>query len=204
VTLGWTRDGFCSADYFPWERPFPLCHLDRSAAQWRDFCVDAPSWECFSFPFEITPICSTFASTIDNAGISVQISRTLPDRGFEVREIWGDVMKRLAICAGCLLASLSIFAQSPQTYKGEIIDSQCAALGGHQVMAKQGESEKDCTNRCVSMGGRYTLYDPATKTAYQLDDAKKAATFAGAKVTVTGTLNSTTKTIKVASIKAGA
>ncbi len=39
------------------------------------------------------------------------------------------------------------------------------------------------------MGGRYTLFDPATKTAYQLDDAKKAAAFAGAKVSVTGTLN---------------
>lgn len=113
-------------------------------------------------------------------------------------------MKKLAICAGCLVASLSIFAQAPQSYKGQIIDSQCAALGGHQVMANPGESEKDCTNRCVNMGGRYTLYDPATKTAYQLDDAKKAAAFAGSKVTVTGTLNSTTKTIKVANIKAGA
>lgn len=112
-------------------------------------------------------------------------------------------MKRLAICAGCLLASLSIFAQAPQTFKGEIMDSQCAALGGHQVMAQKGESAKDCTNRCVSMGGRYTLFDAATRSAYQLDDAKKAAAFAGAKVTVTGTLNPTTKTIKVASIKAG-
>ena len=112
-------------------------------------------------------------------------------------------MKKLAICAAGLAASLTIFAQAPQTYKGEIMDSQCAALGGHQVMAKQGESAKDCTNRCVNMGGKYTLFDPATKTAYQLDDQKKPATFAGAKVTVTGTLNTTTKTIHVATIKAG-
>jgi len=35
-------------DYSPWKRRPPLCHLDRSAAQWRDLCVDAPSWECFS------------------------------------------------------------------------------------------------------------------------------------------------------------
>jgi hypothetical protein len=112
-------------------------------------------------------------------------------------------MKKLSICAGCLVASLSIFAQAPQTYKGEIIDSQCAALGGHQIMEKKGESAKDCTNRCVSMGGRYTLFDPATKTAYQLDDAKKAATFAGANVSVTGTLNAATKTIHVTSIKGG-
>jgi hypothetical protein len=111
-------------------------------------------------------------------------------------------MKRLAIGVGCLLASLSIFAQGPQTFKGEIIDSQCAALGGHQIMEQKGESAKDCTNRCVSMGGKYTLFDPATKTAYQLDDQKKPATFAGAKVAVTGTLNAATKTIHVETIKA--
>ena len=33
---------------FPWKRHPPLCHLDRSAAQRRDLCVDAPSWICFS------------------------------------------------------------------------------------------------------------------------------------------------------------
>ena len=38
-------------------------------------------------------------------------------------------MKNLAICVSCLLASLSIFAQSPQTFKGEILDSQCARFG---------------------------------------------------------------------------
>ena len=112
-------------------------------------------------------------------------------------------MKKLAISAGCLLASLSIFAQGPQTYKGEIIDSQCAALGGHQIMEQKGESPKDCTTRCVNMGGKYTLFDPATKTAYQLDDQKKSAAFAGAKVSVTGTLNPATKTIHVTNIKAG-
>src|SRR3984957_1149872 len=106
-----------------------------------------------------------------------------------------DVMKKLAICAGCLVASLSIFAQAPQTFKGEIIDSQCAALGGHQVMAQKTESPKDCTNRCVGMGGKYPLFDSSTKTAYQLDDQKKPAMFAGAKVLVTGTLNPATKTI---------
>jgi hypothetical protein len=112
-------------------------------------------------------------------------------------------MNKLTICVGCLCASLMLFAQTPETYKGEIIDSQCAALGGHQIMEQKGESAKDCTNRCVGMGGRYTLFDPATKTAYQLDDQKKSAAFAGAKVSVTGTLNAATKTIKVASIKAG-
>jgi len=77
-------------------------------------------------------------------------------------------MKNLAICVSCLFASLSIFAQSPQTFKCEIMDSQCAALGGHQIMEQKGESAKDCTNRCVNMGGKYTLFDSATKTAWQL------------------------------------
>lgn len=111
-------------------------------------------------------------------------------------------MKNIAIGAGCLLASLSLFAQGPQTYKGEIIDSQCAALGGHQIMEQKGESSKDCTNRCVNMGGHYTLFDPATKTSYQLDDQKKSASFAGAKVAITGTVAPGTKVLHVTSIKA--
>src|ERR1700722_11128026 len=113
-------------------------------------------------------------------------------------------MKGLAICAGCLVVRLTISAERPRPYKGESMDRECAALGGHSIMELKGAAPKDCTNRCVGMGGRYTLFDPATKTAYQLDDPKKAAAFAGAKVTVTGTLNAATKTIKVASIKAGA
>jgi hypothetical protein len=36
------------SNYSPRERPSSLCHLDRSAAQWRDLCVDAFSWTCFS------------------------------------------------------------------------------------------------------------------------------------------------------------
>jgi hypothetical protein len=32
----------------PWKHRPHLCHLDRSEAQWRDLCVDAPSWKCFS------------------------------------------------------------------------------------------------------------------------------------------------------------
>ncbi len=111
-------------------------------------------------------------------------------------------MKKLAMAMGCLFASLCLFAQGSQTFTGEIIDSQCAALGGHQIMAKKGESAKDCTIRCVNLGGKYTLFDPATRNIYQLDDQKKPATFAGAKVKVTGTLDATTKTIHVTAIKA--
>ena len=108
----------------------------------------------------------------------------------------------MCVAAGCLFASLSIFAQGSQTFTGEIMDSQCAALGGHQVMAQKGESAKDCTSRCVNLGGKYVLFDLANKTAYQLDDQKKPAMFPGAKVKVTGTLDTSTKTIHVTGIKA--
>jgi hypothetical protein len=31
-----------------WKHHPSLCHLDRSEAQWRDLCVDALTWKCFS------------------------------------------------------------------------------------------------------------------------------------------------------------
>ena len=37
---------------------------------------------------------------------------------------------------------------------------------------------KECTQKCVQLGGKYVLFDPATKAAYQLDNQEKAAAFA--------------------------
>src|SRR5580658_1423026 len=37
-----------SLNFSHWKRRPSLCHLDRSAAQWRDLCVDALTWKCFS------------------------------------------------------------------------------------------------------------------------------------------------------------
>jgi len=115
-------------------------------------------------------------------------------------------MKRMAIIGSaalfCLAVGLSVSAQKSATFTGEIMDSPCAILGGHDKMALKGENDKDCTLRCVKMGGKFALVDAANKTWYQLDDQKKAEAFAGAKVTVTGTADAATKTIKVATIKA--
>jgi hypothetical protein len=101
------------------------------------------------------------------------------------------------------LLTVSLAAQKAQTYTGEIMDQQCALLGGHTAMMNQGESAKDCANRCVSIGGKYVLFDGANKMVYQLDDQKKAQGFAGAKVKVTGTYDTPSKTIHVANIQAG-
>ena len=40
------KNAFCPRP-LSMEAPPSPCHLDRSAAQWRDLCVDAPSWKCF-------------------------------------------------------------------------------------------------------------------------------------------------------------
>jgi type 1 fimbria pilin len=114
-------------------------------------------------------------------------------------------MKRFAIglIASLAFLTIGVAAQKAETFSGEVMDSPCAMLGGHEKMIAKGENAKDCTIRCVGMGGKYVLYDGAKKLTYQLDDQKKAEKFAGAKVKVTGSFDEATKTIHVADIKAG-
>ena len=117
-------------------------------------------------------------------------------------------MKRLAIISSaalfCLAVGLAVglSAQQNATITGDIVDSPCAILGGHDKMALKDENNKDCTVRCVKMGGKYALVDTANKTWYNLDDQKKAEAFAGAKVTITGTADKATKLLKIVTIKA--
>jgi Protein of unknown function (DUF5818) len=89
-----------------------------------------------------------------------------------------------------------------ETFTGEIMDSACAAMGGHGQMGKS-EGAKGCTLDCVKMGSKLVLYNGATKKTYQLDDQTKPVQFAGGQVKVTGTLDSSTGTIHVESITAG-
>lgn len=95
-------------------------------------------------------------------------------------------------------------ASTVETFTGEITDSSCAAMGSHEMMLKSegAKDAKDCTLKCVKMGSKFVLYNPATKTTYQLDDQTKPEQFAGEQVKVTGTLDSSTGTIHVESIQA--
>jgi hypothetical protein len=117
-------------------------------------------------------------------------------------------MKKSRIAGIIALISLSVglaltlSAQRSATFTGDIVDSPCAMLGAHSKMALQGENDKDCTTRCVKMGGKYALFDIPNKAWYNLDDQTKAASFAGMKVVVTGTHDAATKTIKMTDIKA--
>jgi hypothetical protein len=111
----------------------------------------------------------------------------------------------IAKSTGIGLLALSVSA-SAASFSGEIMDSQCAAMGNHKKMIaeKNMPGEKECAIACVRMmGGKFVLYDSAKKAVYTLDDQTKPEQFAGQKVKVTGTLDKATNTIRVASIKAG-
>ena len=114
---------------------------------------------------------------------------------------------RLAVCTLFLPAFASA---KDRTFSGEIMDSQCAKNASHEMMLKkEGMGDKDpndpmvkamCTKNCVKLGGKYVLFDAASKTVYELDDQTKPEQFAGQKVKVTGTLDKATKTIHLTGI----
>lgn len=112
-------------------------------------------------------------------------------------------MRTLTIIATLLLTAVSGLPQS-RSFTGEIMDSQCAGMRSHDKMMQgvDAKNAKECTQKCVQLGGKYVLFDPATKTAYQLDNQEKAAPFAGQKVSVKGTLDAASKTIHVESLEA--
>ena len=86
------------------------------------------------------------------------------------------------------------------TFTGLITDNMCDN-GDHKAMG-MGPDPK-CVVSCVKdMKGKYVLYDAAKKVSYVLSDQKTPEKFAAKKVTVTGTLDEATKTIKVDSIAA--
>src|SRR5262249_15326389 len=100
------------------------------------------------------------------------------------------------------LAIITVLARSAsgqQNFTGTITDSMCPAAD-HSRM-RMGSNDAECTVACIDAHGAvYVLYDG--KNAYTLSDQKKPEPFAGKKVTVTGTLDAKTKTIKVESITA--
>jgi hypothetical protein len=103
----------------------------------------------------------------------------------------------VGIVAGVLLGALSLGARGEQAFKGQITDSTCAGPTGHATMIKKGENSAQCDIACVKMGAKYVLFDPDTKTVYQLDDQKKPKAFAGRHVLIVGTLNKALGTIHV-------
>jgi hypothetical protein len=90
-------------------------------------------------------------------------------------------------------------AQGQQRFTGRIADSMCAE-GGHAGM-RMGPTDAECTTACVlAHGALYVLVDG--KTVYALSDQKAPEAFAGQRVTVVGSLDAASRTIRVESITA--
>jgi hypothetical protein len=90
-------------------------------------------------------------------------------------------------------------AQAKRAFTGTITDSMCAA--GNHAQMRMGPTDAECTIACVDAhGALFVLYDGTN--AYTLSDQKTPEKFAGKKVTVTGVLNASTRTIQVDSIAA--
>ena len=105
-------------------------------------------------------------------------------------------MMKPVFVALAITASLSA-AQSQQTFTGVITDDMCP-LASHSRM-QMGPTDAECTKACINAHGAvYVLYDG--KSAYELSDQKSPEKFAGQRVRVVGTLDDTTKTIRVDSI----
>jgi hypothetical protein len=98
---------------------------------------------------------------------------------------------------GLLIAAGLAPAQSKRTFTGTITDSMCP-VADHSRM-RMGSTDAECTIACVDAhGATFVLYDG--KDVFALSDQKTPERFAGKKVTVTGTLNASTKTIRVDSM----
>lgn len=105
-------------------------------------------------------------------------------------------MTRNLIVGLLALTGLSA-AQSPRTFTGIVTDDMCA-MGGHATM-RMGPTDAECVKACIaSHGASYVLLDG--KEIYTLSDQQTPEKFAAQKVTVVGTLDAKTKTIKVQSI----
>src|SRR4030095_9632738 len=80
---------------------------------------------------------------------------------------------------------------------GVISDSMCGA--NHAGMLKTGSMGADdvsCTLKCIEAGSHFVLVDAVTGKVYRLSDQERPKQFAGKKVTVTGQINETARSIK--------
>ena len=89
-------------------------------------------------------------------------------------------------------------AQARRTFTGIVSDDMC---GKDHSRMQMGPTDAECTVACVSVhDAAYVLYDG--KEVYTLSGQQTFEKFAAQKVTVVGTLEARTKTIRVDSITA--
>src|SRR3954470_1226442 len=89
-------------------------------------------------------------------------------------------------------------APAARTFTGTVTDSMCEKAD-HSAM-KMGPTDAECARACnEEHDATFVLYDGGK--VYALSDQRTAAKLAGQKVTIVGTLEAKTNTIRVESIK---
>ena len=89
------------------------------------------------------------------------------------------------------------------TFVGQIMDSKCGTSGSHESNMKRlnAKDARECTLKCAK-DASFVLYDPVSKTVYQLNDQEKPVRFAGEKVRISGMYDDWSQTIMIESIEA--
>jgi hypothetical protein len=87
------------------------------------------------------------------------------------------------------------------TIKGTISGSMCQFDHSGMIKSGHGTNAASCTNKCVAEGNKFVLCDPKTKIIYNLSDASKVKKYAGKIVSVTGHIDTESKSIHVHSVK---
>jgi len=117
----------------------------------------------------------------------------------------GREMKRLAmaVVASTILLGAAFASPKDKTFSGEITDRFCQKANSHEEMMKKHSATNinDCMITCVKAGGKYVLFNAATKKIYLLDDQQRPEKFVGQKVKITGTYDQVTDTLHVTDIQ---
>jgi len=118
-------------------------------------------------------------------------------------------MKRNIVwcAAGILVLAVTAWAQTPQVFRGEVSDSQCALnvhslTRSHQEMLKSksmGGTSNTCAVYCIEHLGGYLVLS-AGKNVYRLDRPDMVHGFEGQKVKITGVLDPKVNQIHVLKI----
>jgi hypothetical protein len=119
-------------------------------------------------------------------------------------------MKRAAIwcVVGVVAVTNAAFSQNPQTFHGEVSDSQCALnvhslTRSHQEMLKSksmGGTASTCSMYCIEHLGGYLVLSSGDDV-FRLDRSDLVHGFEGQKVKITGVLDAKAKQIHVLKIQ---
>jgi len=116
--------------------------------------------------------------------------------------------RRIFLYAAGILALMgTVVSQTPQAFRGEVSDSQCALnvhslTRSHQEMLKSksmGGTANTCTVYCIEHMGGYLVLSSG-KDVYRLDRGDLVHGFEGQKVKITGTLDTKLNLIHVVKI----